>query len=95
MAYRSRKQEEAWLAKRLRRAHEALDKGPVKELSDKPLEVTRELRGLGWAEIGRQYDEWHNGKLWHCQEIVITEAGRAALATPSPPAAPRTAPRQG
>lgn len=52
---------------------------PAHQLVDKPLETLIPLIERGHARVDRQYSEVANGKLWHCQIIMITDAGREAL----------------
>lgn len=46
------------------------------ELRDKPLTALLPLKKAGWVRVAEVYDQHHNGKLWHCQVVKITDSGR-------------------
>lgn len=61
------------------RALRLLETEPATQLVDKPLRVLTPLIADGYAEISHRWDEVANGKLWRCEKVSITEAGRAFL----------------
>lgn len=46
---------------------------------DHPLECCQPLIRDGFAAITKRWSEHANGRLWHCEEISITAAGRKHL----------------
>lgn len=67
--------------KKLLRALRLLAAKPAIQLADRPLETLKPVIADGYAEVTHQWDERANGKLWHCEEVSITDAGRAFLAS--------------
>lgn len=61
------------------RALRLLQKSPATQLVDKPLDVCTMLIKNGLAEVTHRWDERINGKLWRCEKVSITEAGREFL----------------
>lgn len=50
------------------------------QLVGQPLETLALLIDNGLAHVSRRYyDTRVSGKTWHCEEVVITDAGRAIL----------------
>jgi hypothetical protein len=64
---------------RVQRSLRLLADKPAHQLVDKPLDTITPLIERGHARVSRRFNEFANGKLWRCEEIVITDAGREAL----------------
>jgi hypothetical protein len=65
--------------KKLLRALRLLAQNPATQLVDRPLDTLRPLIVDGYASVTRQWQETASGKLWHCEEVAITDAGRQLL----------------
>jgi hypothetical protein len=61
------------------RALRLLAEKPATQVREQPLTTCLPLIARGHAEIVRRWTQETNGKLWHCEEIAITEAGREHL----------------
>lgn len=52
-----------------------MEREPIHELRTAPLGITGELIREGLAKVGRKYE----ARGFQCQEVVLTDAGRAML----------------
>lgn len=61
------------------RALRLLAEKPATQVREQPLTTCLPLIDRGHAKIVRRWVENTNGRLWHCEEIAITDAGREHL----------------
>jgi hypothetical protein len=64
---------------RVMRSLRLLADKPAHQLRGRPLETIVLLIRKGHAVVSRRYTEHANGRDWECEEVVITDEGRAAL----------------
>lgn len=56
-----------------------LEATPAVQVSTARLKSLQPLIENGWAEVTDRWETHHNGRLWSCEKVSITDKGRAVL----------------